>query len=738
MRRWWYVPALFIATLPASLCLWQAGYFASSDGMIHLYRLFELDRAVRAGILYPRWFPLSGYGYGLPVLNYYPPLTYYLAEIFHLAGAGYIASLKLLVALGFFVAAISMFLFAREWLGDRAAFVAGVSFAYLPYLISDAYVRGNFPEFLAMSLLPLALLAFRRAYTWRDGLAIAGAAAAFAAIICTHHLTAMLFSALLLGYLGLLFISQRDTRALLRCGAAIAIALALGAFYWLPALAELNLAYVGPASVARFIVSRLVSIGDFFAPALAYIYLPQSEAVARVPGFPQTLVALAVGVVCVARNLLRRVSESKDATKQSPTREVETPALACGASVASQKTLAMTSIFFFLVVILSLAMSLTISAPLWYAIAPLRFVQFPWRFQVLAGVGTAFLIGVCAKWIIDLDKKWSLLSAPIFSIALILLGAWNMPLRAFPLDDAQVDLTRSNDNDYVVAQMGWGWTREFVPAGVTDSESIYAPIAPQNFSPPLATPLSLQILNVGWLSQSFHIATPQSFAFSIHTFYFPGWQAYIDDIAAPTFPRGGLGLATVTVPSGEHTVTFRFEDTPLRAAVNFVSLIAGIAGMAWLLIKRRRVALALLVALVVIAAMWLWHARTDVSSIRSIDANLDGKAMLLGGSTNRSNDAVQVTLYWLALQDLSQDYTSFVHVVDAGGNVIAQHDGSPDQGLTPTTRWLPGEIVADRHNISLQSISPGAYRLTAGMYLAHDDTFTNLGNEIDLGHTTLR
>src|SRR6266542_1486338 len=115
MRRIWILPALLVlATLPESIALFQDGFFSSSDGMIHLYRLFELDRSVHAGIFYPRWFPLSGYGYGLPVLNYYPPMSYYFAEFFHLLGAGYIASFKWVIALGFSASALSMFTFARD------------------------------------------------------------------------------------------------------------------------------------------------------------------------------------------------------------------------------------------------------------------------------------------------------------------------------------------------------------------------------------------------------------------------------------------------------------------------------------------------------------------------------------------------------------------------------------------------------------------------------------------------
>ena len=67
-------------------------------------------------------------------------------------------------------------------------------------------------------------------------------------------------------------------------------------------------------------------------------------------------------------------------------------------------------------------------------------------------------------------------SVPLaFALALIALGIVNLPVRAFALSDAEVDLTRASDSDYIVAQMGWGWTREFVPATVREFENIYAP-----------------------------------------------------------------------------------------------------------------------------------------------------------------------------------------------------------------------------------------------------------------------
>ncbi|MEW5719721.1 MAG: 6-pyruvoyl-tetrahydropterin synthase-related protein, partial [Chloroflexota bacterium] len=213
MRRVRLVLLLVTATLPAIIFLWQDGYFASSDGMIHLYRLFELDRALHEGVLFPRWFPLSGFGYGLPVLNYYPPLTYYFAEAFHLAGVGYIAAIKLTIAASFVIAAFSMFLFAREWLNEGAAFVAAIAYTYSPYLLSDAYVRGNFPEMLAISVLPFALWVFARALVDHASSFVLLCSISFAAIILTHHLTAMQFAALLLAYLAFLFFCEHGSHS---------------------------------------------------------------------------------------------------------------------------------------------------------------------------------------------------------------------------------------------------------------------------------------------------------------------------------------------------------------------------------------------------------------------------------------------------------------------------------------------------------------------------------------------
>ena len=74
-------------------------------------------------MFYPRWFPDFAYGYGHAVLNYYSPLTYYVAQAFHLLGAGYILSIKLSFAAGFLLSGLAMYLYAREVVGRYAALI---------------------------------------------------------------------------------------------------------------------------------------------------------------------------------------------------------------------------------------------------------------------------------------------------------------------------------------------------------------------------------------------------------------------------------------------------------------------------------------------------------------------------------------------------------------------------------------------------------------------------------------
>ncbi len=97
----------------------------------------------------------------------------------------------------------------------------------------------------------------------------------------------------------------------------------------------------------------------------------------------------------------------------------------------------------------------------------------------------------------------------------------------------------------------------------------------------------------------------------------------------------------------------------------------------------------------------------------------------------RAPARLRLDLYWQASRPLDASYTVFTHLVDAAGAMAGQHDGLPAGGDLPTTKWRPGQAVADSHILDVAGIAPGDYWLEVGLYRA--ETGERLGDRLRLG-----
>lgn len=101
-----------------------------------------------------------------------------------------------------------------------------------------------------------------------------------------------------------------------------------------------------------------------------------------------------------------------------------------------------------------------------------------------------------------------------------------------------------------------------------------------------------------------------------------------------------------------------------------------------------------------------------------------------------------VQLEWLALRAPEADYNVFLQLLSGQGVLTAQHDSPPGGGYLPTSGWLAGARVIDRHGLVLPNFLPaGEYRLIAGLY--HPTTGQRLpvstgGDFVELGTITLQ
>ncbi len=118
------------------------------------------------------------------------------------------------------------------------------------------------------------------------------------------------------------------------------------------------------------------------------------------------------------------------------------------------------------------------------------------------------------------------------------------------------------------------------------------------------------------------------------------------------------------------------------------------------------------------------------------DESLILEGMHLPETTVTSGDILSLELYWSSLNQVNENYTVFIHLLDEAGNLVGQGDGPPVNGYYPTSAWSSGEVILDTHVIPIpDELASGRYDLVAGLYRDTDGTRllarTSEGNTTD-------
>lgn len=110
-----------------------------------------------------------------------------------------------------------------------------------------------------------------------------------------------------------------------------------------------------------------------------------------------------------------------------------------------------------------------------------------------------------------------------------------------------------------------------------------------------------------------------------------------------------------------------------------------------------------------------------------------GEVIALSGYDLAQGEAtLRLTLYWQSLQQTEINYTSFVHIRNQAGEIVAQLDQPPTAGVYPTSLWSPGETIPDEVIIPLPtSLPPGEYTVAVGLYDLHSGQRLPIAGSVD-------
>ena len=90
---------------------------------------------------------------------------------------------------------------------------------------------------------------------------------------------------------------------------------------------------------------------------------------------------------------------------------------------------------------------------------------------------------------------------------------------------------------------------------------------------------------------------------------------------------------------------------------------------------------------------------------------------LQGYDLDSQREDLTLRLFWESGDGASNDWTTFIHMLDDSGELVAQFDGPPLGGLLPTSQWHRDALYIDRREITLpDGLVPGDYHLRVGLY----------------------
>ncbi|RME11166.1 MAG: hypothetical protein D6802_07435 [Ardenticatenia bacterium] len=670
-----WVSWVSVLVLLALLGLAVPGIGYTHDGYFHAYRILGLREALTQGVWYPRFFPEFSFGYGFPVLHYYAPLAYYVGLLPLLVGRGAALALDFSFAVAVVLATWSMgWLVWRLWQHQTAALLAALTYTYLPYHLADIYQRGALAETWAFVWWPLLLGA-----VWEHRLVLL--AISTAGLLLTHNLSVLLILPVIGLWMLALAIQERKVvwrRWAQLIGAAL-VGSGVAAFYWIPALLEMKWVRVGHERGS-------IDPTEFLAPLHQLSQLEPKIFLKGIFFHPvQMLLLGSVFVLLVVfwAHLRQRLLVGVMAGVLLITYVLQTPW----------------------------------AAPLWRMVAPLQWLQFPWRWMGIAVLCIAFLVGAVST--INRRIVHVVMSGLVIFLIITMLPTTFIDRIALDTYRYPQEMWRIDQKSHSV---GATWKQEFLPLWVrVPPDELYqsGPARPQTASPIRAARLLSAASNTFRLA----VETDGEATLSLHQFYMPHWRALRNETEPlETFPLGDLGLVATRLPAGTQTLTLAWGATPTVRLATWVSLATTLGGLLWLWRKQRRSVLATLVAGGLFAAgVWGYHARHHVEVI-PINATFAKRGWLLGWQPQsqvvEAGRPFHLTLFWLNRRTMPTDYNIFIHITRLGEDVpVAQYDGYPNSGLTPTTRWEAGEIVISREVVELpETLSPGIYDVWAGMY----------------------
>ncbi len=561
---------LAVAVFLTSWPLLRPGMFAIHD-FVHGARIVEMAAGISQGQIPVRWSANFGYGYGMPLFEFYAPLPYYVGAFFYLLGLPLVTSVKLLFLLtslgtvigGYF---LGKSVFESRWAGILVAYAV----AFAPYRALNLFIRGAVSEAWGMMALPWIMYGFFAVKTSskKGFLAIL-----FGCLVLflSHNLTTLIALPFLMLFFVLMIVveilKKTRTQVIIEMSiygfGAVLLAIGLSAFYLFPAFLEKGYTQMSGAI-----------LDDYFNYSLHFLYIRQffdfewayggsewgpDDKLSFFLGFGQLFGLIITGVML----LQKKIQFSRKFLKKPEKASVQ---------VFLQKYLLFFSllVFFFA----SLFMTLQRSYSLWQHIPLLQYVQFPWRFLSVASFFLAMLAGV-PFFLLKKRVAKMIYFFSILGLLVTLNTLYFKPERH--LDDAAG--LYYEEPARIQKDMS-GILPDFIPSKFDPENSQVPPVSTLICETECRT---ITPLVERAHERLYAIEADRDVTISFAISDFPGWVVEIDGEEV-SHSVSTTGTIDVALTQGIHMVGIQLQSTPIRLASDWATAVSIVVTLSILIV----------------------------------------------------------------------------------------------------------------------------------------------------------
>lgn len=525
----------------SSWTFFHEGFFYAHD-FLHTARIGEMTRMLLDGQFPPRWSANFGYGYGMPLFEFYAPFPYLVGAVLELIGISSILNLKMLYILVTIATAGGCYFLGKKVWGSMDGLFLAAAFTLAPYRAVNIFVRGAMSEIFGMMTYPWILLAIVMIVQRKHRFGWLLLSTSTAILLLSHNLSALIFLpfSFLFALTYTYYRRKENTnfkKVILELALGYGLGVLLSAFYSLPAVFEKNYTRLDQEILGEYFNYRVHFLGikQFFRENWGYggSGYGENDGISFFLGYGQ-IASVILGWLALLWATIRRKNLPK---------------------------FSLWPLSLFVLLTFSMFLAYSRSEFLWQILTPLKYLQFPWRFLSAAAILLP-LFSLSA-----LSFLPSKIKAPLFFVLILLMVGVNM--RYFGPEEfllsSEIGERYYQDEKRIRNDLS-AWLPDYIPISL-DTEIGAAQ------SPVFGPTEGVEIIESDSVHTkvSLELDQPELLIFSRADY--PGWRVFLNGHETNKIVTGD-GLVALRAPGGNSTAEVRLGRSSVRKVADSISIIA--------------------------------------------------------------------------------------------------------------------------------------------------------------------